>query len=453
MGLSAGFARLDITPNLGIGISGYYVPRVASGVLDPLEANALALKCGANALVLISVDNCGLAPTAVYDRCRASIAETVGIPAESVFISATHTHTSPDWGEDTPESREYTAWLEHRLTDAARMAMDDLRPTQMGYGTGTAPNVAFVRRFRMADGGIRTNPGVNNPEIVEPIGAPDDRVNVLRFEREGAPDVVLVNFGNHPDVVGGCRLSADWPGFLRRRVEKALDDVKCIFFNGAQGDVNHVNVFPRGGDMNDLSPDFDDVARGYGHARHIGNVVAGAVLQVYDKVCWQDVDRIQGSIAMLEVPANLPRPEELETARRYAALHRAGRDAEIPFAGMELTTVVAEAERMLRLEHGPAAFSMPVTAAAIGNVALIGLPGEPFTGVGRALKEVGGWSLILPCCITNGYEGYFPMREAYDEGGYEARSSIFASGVAERLIACGGELLHGLARAKGAEGV
>ena len=29
----------------------------------------------------------------------------------------------------------------------------------------------------------------------------------------------------------------------------------------------------------------------------------------------------------------------------------------------------------------------------------------------------------LPCCLTNGAEGYYPMKEAYDEGGYEARSS------------------------------
>ena len=445
MKLSAGFARVDVTPLLGIGISGYYVPRTASGVLDPLEANALALRCGDEALVLLSVDNCGLAATAVYDQCRARVAQAVGIPADSVFISATHTHTSPFWGEgDDPAVRDYTLWLEGRLADAARLAMDDLRPARMGFAVGHAPDVAFVRRFRMKDGSIRTNPGVDNPDIDRPIGDVDDRVNVLRFQREGASDIVLVNFGNHPDVVGGCKLSADWPGFLRRRVEKALDNVQCIFFNGAQGDVNHVNVHPSEGFRNDLVHDFDDVDRGYGHARHIGNVVAGAVLQVYDKVYWRDVGRLAGCVREIEVPANLPKPEDLPLARKYDALHREGRDEEIPFAGMELTTVVAEAERMLRLEHGPESFTMPLSAVAVGDIALVGLPGEPFTGIGRALKESAGWALVLPCCIANGNAGYFPMREAYDEGGYEARSSIFAPGVAERLIDEGGALLKEL---------
>ena len=445
MGLRAGFARIDVTPLLGIGISGYYVPRTAIGVLDALEANALALECNGDRLMLLSVDNCGLAPTAVYDRCRARIAGATGIPADHVFLAATHTHTSPAWGEDDPASRAYTDWLEGRLADLAVMAADDLKPARLGCGEGVAPRVAFVRRFRMKDGGIRTNPGVDNPDILGPIGTPDEGVNVLRFARADAPDIVLVNFGNHPDVVGGCKLSADWPGFLRRRVEKALDDVKCLFFNGAQGDVNHVNVHPAGGDMNDLAPDFDDVARGYGHARHMGNVVAGAVLQTYDKVRWLEVERLTGRVLEVEIPANLPRPDQLEAAQKYDALHRADRDDEIPFTGMELTTVVAEAERVLRLEHGPASFRMPLTAAVIGDVALIGLPGEPFTGIGRALKALPGWAMVLPCCIANGYEGYFPMREAYDEGGYEARSSLFAAGVAERLIERAGALLHAIA--------
>ncbi len=440
--LKVGMGRLDITPILGIGISGYYVPRRAEGVLDPLEANALAVGCGEDRLLLISVDNCGTASTAVYDRCRARVSAATGVPAESVFISATHTHTGPYWEDsDDAATQGYTDWLEARLADAAKLALDDMRPARMGWAVGRAPDVAFIRRYRMKDGGIRTNPGVDNPDILEPIGEVDDRVNVLRFEREGAADVVLVNFGNHPDVVGGCRLSADWPGFMRRRVEKALDGCRCVFFNGAEGDVNHVNVHPSEGFRNDLAHDFDDVDRGYGHARHIGNVVAGAVLQVYDKVCWQDVNRLNGRIRLIEVPSNLPKPEELETARKYAALHRAGRDAEIPFKAMELTTVVAEAERMLRLEHGPASFKMPLSAAAIGDVALIGVPGEPFTGIGRALKEAPGWALVLPCCLTNGCAGYFPMREAYDEGGYEARSSVFAAGVAEQIIREGLALL------------
>jgi len=309
---------------------------------------------------------------------------------------------------------------------------------------GSAPNVAFVRRFRMKDGSVRTNPGVGNPDILAPIGEVDERVNVLRFDQEGGNSLVLVNFGNHPDTVGGGNVTADWPGFLRLRVEKALDNTRCLFFNGAQGDVNHVNVNAAWGDKNDLTPDFDDVDRGYGHARHIGNVVAGAVLQVFDKVNYEDVDSIRFLQKTVPAPSNMPRPEDMPEARRINDLHTSGHDDQLPFRGMQLTTVVAEAARMVRLEHGPASFPLLLSGVAVGNVALIGLPGEAFTGIGRALKTAEGWDLVLPCVLTNDSIGYFPMQEAYDEGGYEARTSNFRAGIAELIIDEGKKLLAAL---------
>ena len=140
----------------------------------------------------------------------------------------------------------------------------------------------------------------------------------------------------------------------------------------------------------------------------------------------------------------MPTAEELVQAEKIHALHEAGRDAELPYAGMMLTTMVAEAGRMVKLKDGPASFPMELSGVAIGPVALIGIPGEPFTGIGRGLKEVPGWDLILPCCLTNGNEGYFPMQEAYDEGGYESQSSFFKAGVAEFLIEEGAKLLNDL---------
>ena len=245
--------------------------------------------------------------------------------------------------------------------------------------------------------------------------------------------ILLTHFGCHPDTVGGCVISADWPGFVRRTLEKTLDHVKCVLFNGAQGDVNHVNTAPGDGDLNDLTLDFDDVMRGYGHARYMGRAVAGAALQVYDKVNWVEKPSVCAAQRVIRWPSNRPKPEELPLARLYDGLHRAGRDSEIPYQGMMLTTVVAEADRMLRLEHGPEDFALRLSAAAVGPVAFAGIPGEPFTETGRAIAGAAGWGLALPCCCVNGYENYFPLMKDYLDGGYEARSSLFRAGVAEAV--------------------
>ncbi len=444
--LQAGFARVNITPPMGIHISGYFVERIADGVLDELEAVALAVGDGKHTAILITMDTLG-AGRALLDPVRAEIAERAGVDAESVFIHGTHTHTGPALGWDTYTDayvEGYVAFLQSRLADVAVAAVQDMKPAKMGLGVSEAKNVAFIRRYRMKDGSAKTNPGVNNPDIVAPIGVTDERVHVLRFDREGAETLVLASFANHPDVVGGTKISADWPGMTRRIVEQAIENTKCIFFNGTQGDVNHVNVHPKAGDFNDMFHDFDGCSRGYGHARHIARVVTGAVMSVYDKVEYVDVDDVRYMQRVVDIPSNMPTPEELPLAKKYHELHLAGKDEEIPFKAMMLTTVVAEAGRMVRLANGPEYFPMRFSAVGIGDVAMFGIPGEPFNGVGRALKESKDWKMVIPCCLTNGSEGYFPMKDSYDEGGYEARSSNFKAGVAERIIDEGLSLLSDL---------
>ena len=443
--LKVGYARVNITPPMGVNIAGYFVERIADGVLDELEACAVAVSDGKNTALLMTIDHCGIVKD-FLNEWRANIAAATGVPAEAIFIHSTHTHTGPVLikGCKNPLNNQYEIFLSTRVVDVARFALADMKCAKMGIGTGEAKNVAFIRRYRMKDGTAKTNPGVNNPDIVAPIGITDESVHVVRFDREGAESVVLANFANHPDVVGGNKISADWPGMTRRFVEKAIENTKCIFFNGAQGDVNHVNVHPKAGDFNDMFNDFDGCSRGYGHARHIARVVTGAVMSVYDKVEYLENDEVKFMQKIVEIPSNKPDPKDLPLAHKYNDLHKAGRDEEIPFKAMMLTTVVAEAARMVRLENAPDTFPMLFSAISIGDVAMFGIPGEPFNGVGRGLKAAPGWKMVIPCCNTNAKEGYFPMMDSYDEGGYEARSSNFKAGVAERIIEEGKEILAAL---------
>ncbi|MBQ0146121.1 MAG: hypothetical protein KBS51_03275, partial [Lachnospiraceae bacterium] len=187
------------------------------------------------------------------------------------------------------------------------------------------------------------------------------------------------------------------------------------------------------------------VSRGYNHAKYIGRVVTGGIMQKFDKVRYSDVNEIKAASKTIRIPSNMPTAEELKLAYKYEELHQAGKDAEIPFEGMMLTTVVAEAERMIHLEKGPEYFELTLSAIKIGPVALLGIPGEPFNGINVGIRELTqGYENVMVTCITNGYMGYFPMKEAYDEGGYESRSSIFKSGVAELIIEAGKELLEEL---------
>ena len=442
--LMAGFARVDVTPPLGIAINGYFVPRIADGVRDPLEINCLALSCGETKVVLLSMDNTGIANEVLAEIFLAVQAAT-GLPKEAIYIHSTHTHTAgallPNL--DGPIEQEYKKFTCRKMADAAKLALEDLQPAKMGWRAISVPNLAFSRRYRMKDGSVRTNPGIGNPDIGEMIGKPDDQLRVLRFQRE-KDDLVLLHFGMHPDTVGGCKFSADWPGFARRTLEQAIPGVKAVFFNGAEGEIGCQNTSPTSGDLNGLSLDFDDVWRGYEATRHIGRKIAGTALQIFDTVQFVDVDTLSFGRRQIKVPANVPTPEQLPLAKKYADLHNEGHDDQIPYTGMQLTTVVAEALRMVRLADGPEYFDMFLSGIGIGPVALMGVPGEPFAGVSFGVQDAEGWDNVLVTCNTNGKEGYFPMQDAYDEGGYEARSSAFAPGVAELMIAEAKALLQEL---------
>ncbi len=445
-----GYASVNSNPPLGIAMHGYYVPRFAKGFLDDLSASALAISKDGVDILLISVDQC-LMKNEICDRYIAAISEATGVLKENIFISSTHTHTGPYLSPDAMfEADEapilwYADFLEKRLCDVATLSLNERKNAKMAFIVGEAPDrIAYIRRYRMKDGSVMTCPPVGDPNIDHPIGTLDQRVNVLRFDREGADSVVLLNYGIHADTIGGELISSDFVGHLRRTVEKALDGTKCMFFPGAQGDVGSTHVFPEGGDMNDTEISFDNEMKSPGMARFVGRALAGVVLEVYDKAEYVDVDEIRMLHEDVVVPANTPKPEELPLAHKYKDLHDAGRDDEIPFSAMELTTVVAEAVRMCELEHGPEEFHLPMCGVKIGPVALIGIPGEPFTDIGVGIKDTDGWRMILPCALVNGSGGYFPMESAFLEGGYEARSSRYTAGVAECLIQGGKQLLQAL---------
>ena len=440
-----GYGKVNVTPPMGIDVRGYFKVRKADGVLDELEAVSIAMSLGDKKVVMIAVDNCSL-PNDFIAEARARIFNKTGVPKEAILIHSTHTHTGPQVAMNSDDEiiSKYVTFLLDRVVDVATFALEDLKPAKMGYAVSKAPNISFVRRFKMKDGSFQTNPGVNNPNILEPVGEIDDNVNVLRFDREGAETIVLANFGDHPDTVGGCKISGDWPTLTRKFVEKSIDNTKCIFFNGAQGDINHVNVHPKGGDLNGMFLDFDDVSRGYQHTIHMGRVVAGAVMQVYEKVHYIPVDSLNYSLKAVEFFMNKETdPDKIALAHKYNDLHKAGKDEEIPFKAMMLTTVVAEAGRIVALENAPDTSTMLFTAISVGNIAFIGIPGEPFNEIGKGLKTAEGWDLVLPCCLC-GANGYFPMSDSYDQGGYEGRSSRWKRGTGERIVEEGKKLLSEL---------
>ena len=431
----AGFARVDATPPLGIPIVGYFHKRVADGVLDPLNVECVAVSDGTNSALIYCVDDLGLGPVFTKKAFTAITAAT-GVPRERIYIHATHTHTGPaTWTSVKFTKEENRLILQHvtnriaKMAEAGKMAIADMAPAKIGVAKTVCRNVSFIRRYRMKDGSVRTNPGITNPNVKEPLGTPDETLQLVRFRRTGAPDIAIVNFGTHPDCIGGTKYSADWPGVVRSTFEAAVGDgVKCLFLNGAQGDVNNAQRFPPPGRA---ALNAESKTRPKGRAIHLGRAVAGAALSVWD-VCEEiPAGPVRGIVASHSMPANLPTADEI----KWVELFDAGRRKEIPLGNMEIMTLTSPHSRVRRMKKGPDHFDILVTSLAIGDsLAFAGLPGEPFVDIGRAVKERSPFRTTIFTCLTNGSEGYIASTKAHADGGYEALSSRFAAPTGDKLV-------------------
>ena len=423
--LKTGYARVDITPSLGIPLSGHFVGRVAEDILDPLRAIAVTFDDGENRAIILTVDNLGI-PGCIMDTYRAKIAEACETDAEAVFIACTHTHYAPyTAGKDgTIFDAEYIALLEKKLCDAAKLSVLDLAPSEMSYSRGHVEGVAFVRRYRMKDGSARTNPGFLNPDIVAPIGEPDETSQALYIKREGKPEIGIVNFQVHPDVVGGGRVSADYPNFVRETYEKLVDNSLCMYINGAQGDTNHF----------DTSLGEDKCRTGYDRARYMGRKIAMSAVENYELREKLSGDKVSYGQKTVSVKYNKGNPEDIPEAIRITEeLERVGHPSLLTGIKGPVGHALGKARRVLELEKYGECAELRVSAISVGDVAFGGIPGEPFTEVGRIVKRKADFTLTMPACCTNGYDGYYPMSADYDEAGYESASARFVKGTAEKL--------------------
>ena len=92
-----------------------------------------------------------------------------------------------------------------------------------------------------------------------------------------------------------------------------------------------------------------------------------------------------------------------------------------------------EVRRIANMEGVTLIQKVPVTMLAFGKVALIGYGGEPFTEYAAKPRAAVPELFVLSACLANGGQGYLPSAEAFEEGGYEARTTNFTPPVAPTL--------------------
>jgi len=381
--MKVGFSRVEITPPLGENIIGYPFERPADGILDELYVTAVAFCDGENTAVAITMDILELSK-ANCDIIKNMVAEANSISPEAVLVHCIHTHTGPQINAGRPE---YVDYFFKKVRDSATFAIADLKEAKLFVATGEAKNVSFIRRYLMEDGTmLKYIKGPEDvPKIVATDGVADETVQLVKITREGAHDIAIVNFQTHADTIAGNKLSADFVHFVRLTLEQALVDeadgkgVKVAFFSGAQGDMANR-------DLKHLE------RRGYNRLRHIGRVIAAGVLSVYTYA--EPIECEKVSFKQVEV-------------------------------GMFVRDDTVENREWRELR---------VSCITAGDLAFVGLPGEPFVEIGRRIKANSPFKMTIPCCNTNDWFSYLPMKEGFKYGGYGIDGRHLNPDIAENII-------------------
>lgn len=460
--LRAGAAQRVITPPVGTPLVGY-ASRAAGDlaaryVHDDLWVKALVMRAGAHSWAVLSADLIGLDAVAVA-RIRALTASRTGLRPDSILACATHTHAGPpvcavagavgpadlnavrsdgsvtaSYGQ-APLGLRPTAYYAElvdeawrdRLVEQASAALveawETARDAEVSFGLAEVEGVASSRRVRLSDG-TWADPRREWPASVTVASRteidPLVRVLAVRERGAGTPLAVVVNYATHPWIFNTSGISAELAGAVAGRVAAAWrgpggEAPVVLYTTGPQGDVTliwniAIDKVWRSRPNESLEASLPRREQGFDEElARLGDRLAGRVLAALANLQpWQSglVPLAWRREAALPLKAGYRPPPEL----RLADWQRAAP------AGHHLTEL-----QVLRL----------------GPWALLALPGEPFTALGRQIRALAPYQGLMMAAIANDYGpvSYMAERADFELGGYELIVTPAAAETGERLVA------------------
>lgn len=447
--LRAGLAEVDITPPVGFPMAGYYHERLAEGVIDPLKARAIVFRQGRTAAALVVCDLIGIA-TDLSREVKRQVSERTGIPESHVMVTATHSHTAPDYMKELwlfpgdrpqmPERADYIRKLIQGPVEAVARAHTDAQPVSLSAGTARQKHpVSFNRRFVMRDGSVRTWQKFSNPEVVRAAGPIDPEIGLLVIHGGQSEAVrgVLSSFALHLDTVGGTRWSADYPFFIERMLRQRIGpDVISIFATGCCGDINHS----------------DPSRRERNRTSEIGESLGQTIVATVPDLPRLDRPRLVVNSRQVHLPLRDATAEEVARSVELIALARAGRKVDFfdhvtAYRKLILDQLLHAEPHAVTEDHITWGLSrslagtgrqlpVDVSVVALGpELAIVCLPGEVFVELGLSIKQASPFRTTIVIELTNAVETiYIPHRAAYAGGGYEVTNSAVEPGAGEMLV-------------------
>ncbi len=410
-----GFAKVDITPRVGVELSGFgpFLNRSSTRVRDRLWARAMAVEDAGTRLLLIANDLIGVSADTTR-RVRDLVGRASGLEPEAVMVHATHTHSGPTtipligWGAPDPP---YLETLPARIAEAGIAALAAMREATLRHAETPCEGIGLNREYD-ADA-----PPLSEvlPEDWRPAKPEltDTTCHVLTAVDDGGRLLGFASyFGCHPVVC--CEqthaIHGDYAGVATNLLEREHPGAVGLFLQGAQGDVNTCVVHkPEPESLLAL----DVIAGRYARAVRAG--IARAQPLAIDRL-----RRASRHARFTRRPLGLAELRE-RLAAEEAILQGSGATDVPPEVRMATVRALAYRRLIALLEaSGDVAEPTELQGFALGPLSLLGTPFELFQAIKNDVREAARPTTALVMGLTNDCLGYAPDRVAAARGGYAA---------------------------------
>jgi len=421
-------------------------------VVGSLKTTVMMLDDGAARLCLVTTHFGGTTPVNVSELFRQTLARDLKLPKSHVLILTSHNHCSvsfasngvPIYGsiaQDAPSVQLLPIGAEFlaALQSHAKRLPELFQPVTVWWAEGHEGRITYNRKGRRADGTTYFMREQDRVLLGEDFnGDIDTQAPVVVLKNNAGQTIAaLAQFTGHPvtsyhpekPVVYG-----EWPQVACDVLAEHLGKRSVVpvgFLQGCAGDVNSKEMF------------FGGVKR----STEFGHMLGQSYIDALEKLRPSQRDGMDFTIEKVNVPlAPLPIREvlitELKEMDDFIQRAKSGDKNTLSCVGLNFPRALSPIYRARlveplrawniwalglheegRADSVPRHLEMEIAVIRIGDVGIVGMPCEPFQGIGRQIRRGSPLPISIPCGYANVSHGY--ITDGPNTGDREYVSSFY----------------------------
>jgi hypothetical protein len=435
--LRAAALGFDVVPDKG-SVTASKVGALVREVAGALRTTVTLFEDGGRRVCLIAPHMNSPKGANISPLIRRTAAEALDMPVENVLLMLSHNHTDFNLVSnhleasvtyrlapgELPEPKLVPAGEDFlkKLATTAKQLPALLQPVTVWWTVGSEGRISYNRKGRRADGSTYLMREEDRDLLgVDFKGDVDEQAPLVVFKNEQSEVVTAItHFTAHPvtcfhpekPVVFG-----DWPQVACEHLAQHLAPGRTIsvsFLQGCAGDVNSKGMFRGSVEL----------------SKKYGRMLADSYIAALKDLKPSQRDGLDFAIEKVRIPlAPLPSEDvlkaEIAEMEDFIRRAKAGDENTRSCVGQNFPSELTPAYRAALVEMilpwsqwaldlrqkgkadtVPKFLEVDIQVLRLGDVGIVGMPFEPFQGIGRQIRAGSPLPLALPCGYTNLSHGY-----------------------------------------------